>query len=327
MDKISSNATELQHYGQRLALRANHAIQTFVDVEESDGYDSDDSRRKRLAGTKTLSLIMDQAGRCAATLQTVADEAGSLLFRDDDDESLSSYDERPKRRTRKTRKKKRASEAKPQDGIMDSVSISSIESDGSGSWSSASSHDSAQDAHLAKLRRRRKLYLRRRAIELAAGAESVNEDASSIHVVGRLALDNEPWNYPSQELRKGSPGKSADDSAGAVLTVPDLVNISTESLLDTTNEDGLPKLNWQSQEKLIHLSASPVSYFLKSSHLGHEVIRTPCKSMAEAGLQLGDIIIRFNGEDVSNLDSNTVSEMMAAGGSLRVAYLRKNMVL
>ena len=326
MDMISSNATELQHYGQRLALRANHAIQTFVDVEESDGYDSDDSRRKRLAGTKTLSLIIDQAGRCAATLQTVADEAGSLLFRDDDDESLSSYDERPKRRTRKTRKKKRASEAKPQDGIMDSVSISSVESDGSGSWSSASSHDSAQDAHLAKLRRRRKLYLRRRAIELAAGAESENEDASSIHVGGRLTLNNEPWNYPSQELRmKASPGKSVDDSAGAVL-VPDLVNISDDdSLLDTTNEDGLPKLKWQSQEKLIHLSSSPL--FLKSSHLGHEVTRAPCESMAEAGLQLGDIIIRLNSEDVSNLDCNTVSEMLAAGGTLRVAYLRKNMVL
>ena len=53
----------------------------------------------------------------------------------------------------------------------------------------------------------------------------------------------------------------------------------------------------------------------------------PCESMAEAGLQLGDIIIRLNSEDVSNLDCNTVSEMLAAGGTLRVAYLRKNMVL
>jgi C-terminal processing protease CtpA/Prc len=46
-------------------------------------------------------------------------------------------------------------------------------------------------------------------------------------------------------------------------------------------------------------------------------------------LQLGDVIIRLNGEDVSTLEGEFVSELLMRfeGRSIRVTYLRKTMLV
>ncbi|KAL7525370.1 hypothetical protein ACHAXR_000977, partial [Thalassiosira sp. AJA248-18] len=255
LDKISSNATELQCYGQRLALQANYAIQTFVasDSEESDGHGSDDSRRARRK--RAMRLLLDQAGRCAASLRTVADEVPEacmsanpcLALIRDGDEYSSSDDERPRRRTRK---KKKASEARPHDGSLSedisvtsdaySTAFSSIASDGS---SSESSVDSAKNARLAKLRRRRKQFLRRRAMEHAAGNETEDEEEESLHYGGpSLGLKKKHWNVPSQELRNINDSLEVDYPMNKKKdlreSIPELLNTTNEeSFLNTSNDD------------------------------------------------------------------------------------------
>ena len=69
--------------------------------------------------------------------------------------------------------------------------------------------------------------------------------------------------------------------------------------------------------------------FLETSHLGQVVIQTPYYRMVEAGIQLGDVIIRLNGKDVRSMRATAVSEMISglADKHILVTFLRKNMML
>eukprot|EP00578_Thalassiosira_sp_NH16_P007882 CAMPEP_0181122860 /NCGR_PEP_ID=MMETSP1071-20121207/25552_1 /TAXON_ID=35127 /ORGANISM="Thalassiosira sp., Strain NH16" /LENGTH=435 /DNA_ID=CAMNT_0023207885 /DNA_START=106 /DNA_END=1413 /DNA_ORIENTATION=+ len=401
LDNLSNNATDLQTFGQKIALRANHAIQTFVasDADGSDEYDSDcDSRqRARRARRKAMNLILDKASLCAANLQNVAHEVPEAcmsanpclgLARDDDESSLDE----PRRRSRK----KKVSEARPHDGsLSEDVSITtdaystdvhsyiSIESEETKSnftidSASVCSVDSASvpptvelapKLRLNKLRRRRSRFLRHRAIERAAGTDTEDEEEASFHYGGPKL----------QGLKKNSPAFDLFNNSEDLLfntthhdarddTVPELVNTTNDdSLLNDTDEDDSPRdasnkvtlnvnayasrilpnrpnsksprntlpssnLKWQAMERVIPLlspSPNPSYNYLETSHLGPAVIMAPCKSLDEVGLQVGDVIVRINGDDVSSLEAKAVIGMIIemAGKSLRVSYLRKNMEL
>lgn len=101
IDTISTNAN---HFGHSFALRANHAIQTFIASNtESSGEDSDASRTTSHA--RKVLLLIEKAGRYAADVNPC-----SGLIQDEEGYS-SSKDSRHKH-TRHMRKTK-ASEAKP----------------------------------------------------------------------------------------------------------------------------------------------------------------------------------------------------------------------
>ena len=67
------------------------------------------------------------------------------------------------------------------------------------------------------------------------------------------------------------------------------------------------------------------SIFLTSSHLGPSVSRVPFE-MGNA-LQMGDIILRLNGEDVSSAEVGVVGNALKSmsGKRVHVSFLRKRM--
>ena len=116
-DKIVNNAFELQEIGLKLADRAIDTIFPSDAEDSDDGNDIADLSRIGRARKKATKLILDEAGRCAASLQKVADDVPEAynpclgLCRGEDDFSSSAEKRRPRRR--RTRRKKKVSEAKP----------------------------------------------------------------------------------------------------------------------------------------------------------------------------------------------------------------------
>ncbi|KAL9182001.1 hypothetical protein ACHAXT_012344 [Thalassiosira profunda] len=347
-DKIVNNAFELQELGLKLADRA---IDTMFpsDAEDSDdGNDIADLSRIGRARKRATKLILDEAGRCAASLQKVADDVPAAynpclgLCRGEDDFSSSAEKRRPRRR--KARRKKKVSEAKPHNGsLSDSISVSSdaysTPSYDNGS-ESESTTESVKNARLSQLRRRRQQFLRRRALERAAGADTDDEDEASVRFGGPgLGLERE---IPSQELRKPVLRSAFVDSTKEpqkAAAVPELVNTSNEeSTLSTTNEEDSPKglsraegaVEWQYIERVVpELSSNLGISFLGNHHLGSVVVRAPNESLRDAGLQLGDVIIRLNQRDVSGMDAAVVSDAIEgmAGECASITFLRKMMSL
>jgi C-terminal processing protease CtpA/Prc len=79
---------------------------------------------------------------------------------------------------------------------------------------------------------------------------------------------------------------------------------------------------------MIVVSGDQVRDFLTSSHIGPVITRLECSPFSEV-FQLGDVIIRVNGMDVSTMEGEFVSEMLmkSEGKSIRVTYLRKAMLV
>ena len=228
--------------------------------------------------------------------------------------------------------------------MSDSISVSSdaysTSSYGKGS-ESESTTESVKNARLSQHRRRRQQFLRRRALERAAGTDTDDEDEESVRFGGPgLGLERE---FPSQELRKPVL-KSMSTIEGSInepqkaAAVPELVNTSNEeSFLNTTNEEDLPKdlsaegaVEWQYIERVVpELSSNLGLSFLDNHHLGSVVVRAPSESLRDAGLQLGDVIIRLNQRDVSGMDAAAVSDAIEsmAGECTSITFLRKMMSL
>lgn len=247
-------------------------------------------------------------------------------------------------------------------------------------------------ATLDTLRRRRKAFLRRRSQELAAGADTEEDDDAPFHwEFSRPALKNKKpplvklpprccvrtgssllaeagrvtsteegklvpkvWNFPSQELRcdeadvlpiKGySPtvvsAESVFNSVEGVLLNPSIKDApkgnpshppKEKSLrLSDDNPMSPRQQKWHSVDKEIVnlLSTDTSDDFLDTHHLG-PVVREPCRSLVESGIQRGDVIIRLNGTDVRSLEAKAVSGIIRglAGERVCVTFLRKNMML
>ena len=126
----------------------------------------------------------------------------------------------------------------------------------------------------------------------------------------------------SPELFEKDPFSSALD---ADTTAEDslLLNSSNELELEILK----PSPKWSSFSAEFPKLGDSTSHnlVLKESHLGATLANTPT---TQSGLQLGDVIIRLNGQDVSTLDTSTVSDMInEMRDSRRITYLRKNVEL
>ena len=356
LDRLANNAAELQNFTSSLALHANYAIKNFVSSENDDDYDSDFSRRPPKEKSMNINSILDKATGCAATLRSVADQLpetclgqlnrdGDYYSSSDDDHSIQKV-----RRIRKNTFVEVQSEisvtSSSKESTRDDASITSYE----GSSKNFSS-DSNQKRRLTKLRRRKKQYLHRRAMERTA--TETDDDLSNFAYGPRLGVKN---HIPSQELRSTDKPPADGISLSKAELDAEIVNgnqdysqggiesqttfqVSMDSPDDPTMQNeqsseippssdcNSPKAyfarrppKWESHEKLVNLPPNPVYSFLTSSHLGPVVTR----SVGDF-LELGDVLIRLNGEDVSGLESEIVSEIFKqmAGGSIQVTFLRR----
>jgi S1-C subfamily serine protease len=116
---------------------------------------------------------------------------------------------------------------------------------------------------------------------------------------------------------------SPEISPRATSTDPDVVIDVTDS-----KPIHLKPLKWESKEAIIRVSNDQASDFLTSSHIGPVITKLNCSTLSEV-LQLGDVIIRLNGEDVSSFEGEFVSELLTKleGRNIRVTYLRKTMLV
>jgi len=126
-----------------------------------------------------------------------------------------------------------------------------------------------------------------------------------------------------------SPELFEKDPFSSVLDVDTTAEVSL--LLNSSNELELeilkPSPKWSSFSAEFPKLGDSTSHnlILKESHLGATLANTPT---TQSGLQLGDVIIRLNGQDVSTLDTSTVSDMIhEMRDSRRITYLRKNVEL
>ena len=170
-------------------------------------------------------------------------------------------------------------------------------------------------------------------------ASSFNKDLSE-HESKDFDSTNAAWS-PDKFVKDPfitSTDKVSDLVNNTSNDVPDLVNTSNDDsfLLNTSEESQAnvtkPTPKWASFSTTFpKLSTIPPGglNFLESSHLGPKVTSTQWeRTDPSSSLQIGDVIIRLNGEDVSNLEAETVSQMMIRMDDCRiVTYLRKNVEL
>ena len=359
-DEISRNAAG---FGQSMAVHANHTLQRLVapetDNRESDGYDSDDDSQRRWRKSKLDMLMvkaLDKADMYAAALCNVADHVptgcignGFICGVDDysDDGSWSSYEEDTPRRERRSRTKKskrtkkQASSAVPyRDGnLSDSLSITS--DDVSYTFEEVKKSPTtvmpspkkitaiAPCPKASSLRQRREEFLRRKD----SGGEAIA--VSRARVAKRHQIKKKPQYVPSQELRAKYFGSNRgefdrersthtmqEDDELYGESIPDLVDSSSND--DSADKKTSSNYKWQSKLALVDIPVGD-SLFLTSSHLGPSVSRVPFE-MGNA-LQMGDIILRVDGEDVSSIAGSVVENILKSmrGKKVHVSFLRKRM--
>lgn len=251
--------------------------------------------------------------------------------------------------------------------IMDNISISSEEdfcysSDEEDSFTSSM----LLRASSAKAKRRQKQSLQLKSKESFARGAAASGDESESKEGRPLDL---PYPFPSQELRRkdfplptqelrrediedlaypientpfefDNVGRSSNMAAtGAAL--PETVDTSNEgSILDPEASPQLSSpprcrrlgsMEWSSHErevKLLPHSPFEESAFLKAGFFGH-VVRSAPHFGLETILQLGDVLVKLNGEDVSNLFAEEVHLRLhdLVGEVVRVSFLRRAMTI
>lgn len=357
LDGISRNAAGIQSFGQSMAIHANQTIRRLVappetDDRESDGYDSDDDSQ-RLWRKSKLDLLMvkalDKADMYASALCNVADTVpqgcigngnGFICGEDDysDDDSWSSFEEDTPRRVRRShtkkskRAKKQASYAVPYGGnLSDSLSITS---DDDVSYTFDEAKESPAKAlsfpkktisiapcpKASLLRQRREEFLRRK--DSAGDGIAV----SRARVVKRPQI-KKAQHVPSQELRALGSNRGEFDNVRLNTAMQDdslLFGESIPDLVHSSSDDSSSNNKWQSKVALVDIPVGD-SLFLTSSHLGPLVSRVPLEMCCS--LQMGDIILRVDGEDVSSTEGSVVENVLKSmcGKRVHVSFLRKRM--
>ena len=352
LDEISRNASGIQSFGQSMAVHANHTLQRLVAPEthdgKIDGYDSDDDSQRLRRKSKLDLLMMKALDKADMYATALCNQGciGTLCGEDEysDDDSWSSFEEVKSRRERRSRTKKSKRMKKPAssavpygDGnLSDSLSITSddvsytFEDEKSPTKVLSSPKKGEAIVPCAKaslIRQRREEFFRRK--DLAGNTIA----ASRARVVKRHQIEK-PHYVPSQELRAKHFGSNRGELVGdkpnltsqedGVLygeSIPDLVDSSSN---DDSVEKASSNYKWQSKAALVKIPIGD-SLFLTSSHLGPTVSRVPFEM--ENGLQMGDIILRLDGEDVSSAEGSVVENALKSlsGKRVHVSFLRKRM--
>ena len=333
LDRISNNLKDVQHFGKAVRLHFDLEVKKQLTRAIEDDYESDSSN-ERISKSKTINYIFDKATICAGNIRAVAGEineinpcGGAVTTAGGD-----SYDSKPQQRQKpKTIRKKKASEACVHDGILGDLSDSDEESvkgsestwsysSSSISSSSISSCESNPRPHTNELRRKKQHFIQRHGAEIAGiEARDINKSFQELH---------------TQEMRPSPP--LSRSKHGSFVTERNATNWAPETSPDTIDSNvidvsnGLPinlnQLSWESKETTIVIGSDQARNFLTSSHIGPVITKiTSCLQ----DLQLGDVIIRFNGEDVSTLDGEILSDLLirCKGKCIRITYLRKTMLV
>ena len=360
IDRIATNLKDVQHFGNAVRQHVDRKINQLIEED----YESDSSK-EGISKSRTINFMFDKATGCAANLRSVAGEIGEVnpcggVVAASGDDSQSEHDRRPRNNVKSKIPSpvkivhKKASKAVIHNGFLtDDITDSDAEfySDedslsGSGSsWASSdessyeSSYESMRRATFkAELQRKKQQFIRRRALERAA-AESDSEDEESMDErVCHPMIDNNasqsflhlkesrPKYYKSASFSDSHP-----ESFGSIDAVE--VNTGTSNLngsddIGINNSPTLKQLNWKSEDATVVIGDLPLD-FLTSSHIG-PVMTKLTRSTLDEVLQLGDVIIRINGElDCSTLDAQFVAEILVKckGKSIRLTYLRKTMTV
>jgi hypothetical protein len=352
LDRLATNLHDAKLFGHAIRLHAEHSVLKLLEED----YESDSSN-ERISKSKTINFMYDQATGCAATLHNVAGELSdiNLCAGAAASSGAVSYDNNKEHQRKgkvpspiKVVRGKKASEVEIWSGdLKDSLTDTSGEfysSDDdtsfSGSESSYSSDESSYDSERrsytnAKLRRMKQKFLQRRALERAAAeSDSETDDGEHDGTLHRKksnlkkihAKPSKSNTLHTREMRPRGDVEvttvSPEISPGATSTEPDVIDVS----------DGKPitlkQLQWESKEATILVSNDQAPDFLASSHIGPVITKLNRSTLSDV-LQLGDVIIRLNGEDVSTLEGEFVSELLMKfeGRSIRVTYLRKTMLV
>ena len=182
------------------------------------------------------------------------------------------------------------------------------------------------------IRQRREEFMRRK--------DSGEETGAVVYHGKRPEIKKVSQYVPSQELRAKYFGsahrrltelnrerseltKQQDDDDELLYgeSIPDLVDSSGSSNDDSEEQ---PKSKWQSKFAEVDMPIGDCSIFLTPSHLGSSISRVPLDVSA---LQIGDIILRLNGEDVSGLTAERIEDIFSSmsGKQVNVSFLRKRM--
>ncbi len=356
-----------------MALHASYALRNLTSSGKDDEYDSDDSRCSGKQQSALDNFLEKVPETCMVFINGGRDDDEDdddlSLSSDDDDKYRDRSDGKPRRRTRTKKEKEAFYEYTSADessensidcrDVQTEISVTSsskesskdddsISSDDSSKKKSFPRRDTVKKRNLAKWRRRKQQFLRRRAMERVAADTDEDTSVDPRVPYGPRLVRKDP--VPSQQLRsnvitpKGSDltvdgtmtsdGFGSDGSKTAKTEGRGRSDVAEETHPEEAHlPDGGAKANayepmklqWQSMEKKIQLPPNPVYSFLASSHLGPVVTR----SVGVVGdgdlLRLGDVLIRLNGEDVSCLEGEIVSEIFKqmAGKCVRVSFLRR----
>ena len=341
LDRLSNNLKDVTHFGQAVRLHLDQEVKKRITRAIEEDYESDSSN-ERISKSKTINYIIDKATVCAGNIRTVAGEIneinpcgdGALLAAGGD-----SYDDsKPQQRQKTTTvRKKKASEAGTHDGIIlgylsdsDEESFQGSEStwsysSSSISSSSYSSYESNPRSYTSKLRPKKQQFIQRHGAEKSGNKSRVTDKSFGDGIQQLHTQEMRPSLLVSNPKHQSFvPERNATDGA-APETSPTTVD---SNVIDVSN--GLPitlnQLSWESKETTIVMGSDQARDFLTTSHIGP--VLTKITSSLE-NLQLGDVIVRFNGEDVSTLEGEILSDLLirCKGKRIRITYLRKTMLV
>jgi hypothetical protein len=364
LERLANNLNDTLNYGHAVGLHASAQLQKLIEEDyESDSSNERITKSKTLNLLIDKSSVC--AGGCATNLtnlKVVADEiiesdpCGALVPNRNRDEA---YHREERQLKVPIVVHKKASEARVHGGFLrDDITVTSDElyssdedsysSDGSeSSYDTESSDESERRSYTreAKLRRKQQ-FLRRRAMERAAADESdSDEEEREYNTNGSLKYGDKFIYHHAQEVRPKLV-ESASDTTPLMVNKDDDTTASDCDKTDSSSQDSpaagesavseaavvdykhsvLRQLTWEARKATIVITKDQAHDFLATSHIGPILTKLTCPVLAKV-LQMGDVIIRLNGEDVSTLDGQFVAELLKRmeGKSIQVTYLRKTM--
>jgi peroxiredoxin len=362
-DRLATNLNDVKLFGNAVRLHAEHKVMKLIEED----YESDSSN-ERISKSKTVNFMFDKATGCATSIRTLAEDVGdvadmNLCNGNGAFATGASSSEQQQRQNKvpspiKVIRKKKESEVERWEGVLkddltvtsdeyysDEDSFSGSESSWSSQYSISSSESDRRSMSKAELRRKKNKFIQRRALErVAAGSDS--DDSSFYEYRGGADLHKKANTMLPQKnvlhkhemrpqrgrtLLRGytlstEPSSGSDEAEMSPATTSsnsDVIDVSKDAPIALKHQ-----LHWESKEATFVVSNDQSPDFLTSSHIGPVITKLNTSPLSKV-LQLGDVIIRLNGEDVSTLEAEVVSELLMKfeGRSIRVTYLRKTMLV
>lgn len=347
-DRLATNLNDIRMFGHAVRLHAEHKVMKLIE----DDYESDSSN-KHISKSKTINFMFDKAIGCTSTIRALAEEAGEInpctgafVTTGGTDSEKGSEQQQLQSQVRspiKVVRKKKASEVESwEDVLKDDLTVTSDEiysdedsfSGSESSWSSESSYESERrPCTKAELRRKRNKFVQCRALEKAVAESDSDEEEAFDDSLGSCRRERAATLH-TREMRpqRGrsltrSNTKPTVSSSEEVELSP-ATSSSSSDVIDVSKDAFVKQMNWVSKEAAIVVSNDKAPDFLISSHIGPVVTNLNLSPLSGV-MQLGDIIIRLNGEDVSSLEAHEVHDLFTKfeGRSIRVTYLRKSMLV